>query len=102
MLISRLGGSAQEPDLTLPSKCGGYGRVRHFRLDTSPGWPFNPLPILPACKALGLDPKWAFNVIKQVGNFGEMWDRNITPMGVTRGINNIWTKGGLQYAPPIR
>jgi general L-amino acid transport system substrate-binding protein len=53
-------------------------------------------------KALGLDPKWAYNVIKQVGNLGEVWDRNITPMGVTRGINNIWTKGGLQYAPPIR
>jgi general L-amino acid transport system substrate-binding protein len=53
-------------------------------------------------KALGLDNKWAYNVIKQVGNFGEVWDRNITPMGVPRGINNIWTKGGLQYAPPIR
>jgi general L-amino acid transport system substrate-binding protein len=53
-------------------------------------------------KALGVDPKWAYNVIKQVGNFGEVWDRNITPMGVPRGINNIWTKGGLQYAPPIR
>ncbi len=53
-------------------------------------------------KALGLDPKWAYNVIKQVGNLGEVWDRDITPMGVTRGINNIWTKGGLQYAPPIR
>jgi general L-amino acid transport system substrate-binding protein len=53
-------------------------------------------------KALGLDPKWAYNVIKQVGNFGEMWDRNITPMGVPRGINNLWTKGGLQYAPPMR
>jgi general L-amino acid transport system substrate-binding protein len=53
-------------------------------------------------KALGVDNKWAYNVIKQVGNFGEMWDRNITPMGVPRGINNIWTKGGLQYAPPIR
>jgi general L-amino acid transport system substrate-binding protein len=53
-------------------------------------------------KALGVDPKWAYNVIKQVGNFGEMWDRNITPMGVPRGINNIWTKGGLQYAPPLR
>jgi general L-amino acid transport system substrate-binding protein len=53
-------------------------------------------------KALGLDPKWAYNVIKQVGNYGEVWDRNITPMGVPRGINNIWTKGGLQYAPPIR
>jgi general L-amino acid transport system substrate-binding protein len=53
-------------------------------------------------KALGLDNKWAYTVIKQVGNLGEMWDRNITPMGVPRGINNIWTKGGLQYAPPIR
>jgi general L-amino acid transport system substrate-binding protein len=53
-------------------------------------------------KALGLDNKWAYNVIKQVGNLGEVWDRNITPMGVPRGINNIWSKGGLQYAPPIR
>ncbi|MGA3402340.1 MAG: amino acid ABC transporter substrate-binding protein [Acetobacteraceae bacterium] len=53
-------------------------------------------------KALGLDNKWAYNVIKQVGNLGEIWDRDITPMGVPRGINNIWTKGGLQYAPPIR
>ena len=53
-------------------------------------------------KALGIDNKWAYNVIKQVGNFGEMWDRDITPMGVPRGINNVWTKGGLQYAPPIR
>jgi len=53
-------------------------------------------------KALGLDNKWAYNVIKQVGNFGELWDRNITPMGVPRSINNLWTKGGLQYAPPMR
>lgn len=53
-------------------------------------------------KKLGVDNKWAFNVIKGVGNFGEMWDRNITPMGVPRGINNLWTKGGLQYPPPIR
>lgn len=53
-------------------------------------------------KALGLDNKWAYNVIKQVGNYGEIWDRNITPLGVPRGINNLWTKGGLQYAPPIR
>jgi len=53
-------------------------------------------------KALGLDAKWAYNVIKQVGNFGEMWDRSITPMGVPRGINSLWTNGGLQYAPPMR
>jgi general L-amino acid transport system substrate-binding protein len=53
-------------------------------------------------KALGVDNKWAYNLVKQVGNFGEMWDRSITPMGVPRGLNNLWTKGGLQYAPPIR
>ena len=41
-------------------------------------------------------------MIKAVGNLGEVWDRNITPMGVPRGINNIWSKGGLQYAPPMR
>lgn len=53
-------------------------------------------------KALGVDQKWAYNIVKQVGNFGEMWERNITPMGVPRGINNLWNKGGLQYAPPMR
>jgi general L-amino acid transport system substrate-binding protein len=53
-------------------------------------------------KALGLDNKWAYNVIKTVGNYGEVWDRNITPLGIPRGINNLWTKGGLQYAPPMR
>ncbi len=53
-------------------------------------------------KALALDNKWAYNIVKQVGNFGEIWDRNITPMGVPRGINNLWNKGGLQYPPPIR
>ena len=53
-------------------------------------------------KALGVDQKWAYNIVKQVGNFGEIWDRNITPMGVPRGINNLWNKGGLQYSPPMR
>lgn len=53
-------------------------------------------------KALGLDNKFAYNVVKNVGNFGEMWDRTVTPMGVPRGINNLWTKGGLQYPPPMR
>lgn len=55
--------------------------------------------------ALGLDEKWAYNIIKQVGNYGESYDRNIgpkTPMNLPRGINEIWTKGGLMYAPPIR
>ncbi len=53
-------------------------------------------------KALAIDNKWSYNVIKQVGNFGEVWDRNITVLGVPRGINALWNKGGLQYAPPIR
>jgi general L-amino acid transport system substrate-binding protein len=53
-------------------------------------------------KALGLDNDWAVRIIKQVGNFSESWERNITPIGIPRGINALWTKGGLQYAPPIR
>jgi general L-amino acid transport system substrate-binding protein len=53
-------------------------------------------------KSLGLDAKWAYNIVKQVGNFGETWDRNITVLGVPRGINALWNKGGLHYAPPMR
>jgi uncharacterized Fe-S cluster-containing radical SAM superfamily protein len=54
VLVSRLAGSDQEQDLTAPANCGGLGRVRHFVRATPPGWPPNPLPIDPACKALGL------------------------------------------------
>ena len=53
-------------------------------------------------KALGVDNKWAVNVIKGVGNYGEMFDRTIGPLGIPRGINNLWSKGGLHYPPPIR
>lgn len=56
VLISRLSGSGQEVDLTLPANCNGYGRVRHFRMATAEGWPANPLPIVPACRALGIEP----------------------------------------------
>lgn len=56
VLISRLAGSGQEADLTLPANCNGYGRVRHFRQATAEGWPANPLPIVPACRALGITP----------------------------------------------
>lgn len=56
LLVSRLSGSDQEADITAPVNCGGYGRVRHFRFATSSGWPPNPLPIAPACKALGIIP----------------------------------------------
>jgi general L-amino acid transport system substrate-binding protein len=53
-------------------------------------------------KSLGVGPDWAVQIIRQVGNFAEMWDRSITPMGVPRGMNNLWNKGGIQYAPPMR
>jgi uncharacterized Fe-S cluster-containing radical SAM superfamily protein len=56
LLVSRLSGSEQEADIAASVNCGGYGRVRHFRFATSPGWPANPLPIVPACKALGVSP----------------------------------------------
>ena len=56
-------------------------------------------------KALGVDEKWVYNIIKQVGNYGESFDRNVgmgSPLRVERGQNALWTKGGLQYVPPIR
>lgn len=53
-------------------------------------------------KALGLDNRWAYNVIKSVGNYGEVWDRTMGAIGVARGVNTLWTQGGLLYAPPIR
>ena len=51
---------------------------------------------------IGLDAKWAVRAIKAVGNYGEMYTRNITPIGLTRGVNNLWNKGGILYAPPFR
>jgi len=53
-------------------------------------------------RAMGIDNDWAVRIIRQVGNLGEVWERNITPLGIPRGINALWTQGGLQYAPPIR
>jgi general L-amino acid transport system substrate-binding protein len=56
-------------------------------------------------KALGLDEKWAYNIIKQVGNYGEIFDRNVgpkTPLRLERGLNDLWTRGGLMYAAPFR
>jgi general L-amino acid transport system substrate-binding protein len=53
-------------------------------------------------KMLGLDNRWAYNIVKQVGNYGESFDANLKPLGFERGLNNLWTQGGLMYAPPIR
>ncbi|SDI41801.1 amino acid ABC transporter substrate-binding protein [Propionivibrio dicarboxylicus] len=55
--------------------------------------------------ALGLNKEWAKQIIRAVGNYGEVFDRNIgpkTPMGLERGLNALWSKGGLMYAPPVR
>jgi general L-amino acid transport system substrate-binding protein len=56
-------------------------------------------------KALNLDEKWAYNAIKLVGNYGEIFDKHLglgSPLKLERGYNNLWTKGGLIYAMPIR
>jgi general L-amino acid transport system substrate-binding protein len=54
---------------------------------------------------MGLSKDWAYNIIKSVGNYGESFDRNIgpdTPIGLERGLNQLWSKGGILYAPPFR
>ena len=56
-------------------------------------------------EGLGLSNDWAVNIIKSVGNYGEIFERNVgpnTPIQLPRGLNALWTQGGLQYAPPIR
>lgn len=56
-------------------------------------------------KALGLDEKWSYNIIKKVGNYGELFDRNVgkrSPLKIKRGLNNLWSKGGLMYSPPMK
>jgi general L-amino acid transport system substrate-binding protein len=55
--------------------------------------------------AIGLNNDWAARIIAQVGNYGEVYDRNIgqfSRLKIDRGLNRLWTQGGLQYAPPIR
>ena len=51
---------------------------------------------------LGVDDAWALRIVQQVGNTRESWDRNVAPLGLPRGLNRLWTEGGLQYPPPIR
>ena len=56
-------------------------------------------------KALGVDEKWVYNIIKQVGNYGEIFDRNVgpnTPLKLERGLNAQWNQGGIMYAAPFR
>jgi general L-amino acid transport system substrate-binding protein len=54
---------------------------------------------------LGLPKDWAYRVVKHLGNYGEIFERNLgqgSPLKITRGLNALWTKGGIQYAPPVR
>ncbi|WP_371347067.1 amino acid ABC transporter substrate-binding protein [Ancylobacter sp. IITR112] len=54
---------------------------------------------------LGLTKDWAMRIVKSVGNYGEVFERNVgaqSPLGIPRGINQLWSAGGIQYAPPIR
>jgi general L-amino acid transport system substrate-binding protein len=56
-------------------------------------------------KHLGLDKDWAYRALKAVGNYGEIFERNVGPksaLKLPRGANNLWNKGGLMYAPPVR
>ena len=56
-------------------------------------------------ETLGLDNDWAYRIVKQVGNYGEVFDRNVgdgSPLKLARGINSLWTQGGLLYAPPFK
>jgi general L-amino acid transport system substrate-binding protein len=53
-------------------------------------------------KMLGLDNRWALHIVKLVGNYGESFDANLKPLGFERGLNKLWTQGGLLYAPPVR
>ena len=56
-------------------------------------------------KKLGLDNDWVVRLISAVGNYGEIFDRNVgkgSPLNIARGINRLWNKGGIQYAPPVR
>jgi general L-amino acid transport system substrate-binding protein len=56
-------------------------------------------------KGLGLDNDWAYRVVKSLGNYGEIFERNVgsgSRLKIDRGLNRLWTQGGLQYAPPIR
>lgn len=56
-------------------------------------------------EGLGLTKDWAYRIVKQVGNYGESYAKYLgpsSPLGIPRGANNLWSKGGLQYAPPVR
>ncbi|HVM55338.1 MAG TPA: amino acid ABC transporter substrate-binding protein [Acidimicrobiales bacterium] len=68
--------------------------IRTFLGETEEGGTFDP--------GLGLPADFAVQVISQVGNYGEIFDAHLAPLGLERGVNSLWTEGGLLYAPPYR
>jgi len=86
-----LGITSQNVDAMLKSK---DPKIQRF-LGVSPG----------NGKALGVDENWAYKIVKMVGNYGEVFERNVgvnTPLKISRGLNAQWTNGGLMYAPPFK
>ena len=82
---------AHVDDLKANSKDPAIGRMLGSTEDTG--------------KLLGLDKEWLARAVKATGNYGEVFERNVGPksaLQLPRGLNNLWTKGGIQYAPPIR
>ena len=53
-------------------------------------------------KSLGVDNRWALQIVRQVGNYAESFEANLKPLGFERGLNRLWNQGGLMYVPPIR
>ena len=83
--------SANVDGLKVSSKDPGIGRLLGTTEDSG--------------KLLGLDREWLARAIKTTGNYGEIFERNVGPksaLQMPRGLNNLWNKGGIQYAPPIR
>ncbi|WP_298724263.1 amino acid ABC transporter substrate-binding protein [uncultured Ferrovibrio sp.] len=86
-----LGITSQNVDQMLKSEDPGIKRF----LGVTPGFG----------KGIGLDEKWAYEIVKQVGNYGESFERNVgkgSPIKLDRGLNDLWTRGGLMYAIPFR
>jgi general L-amino acid transport system substrate-binding protein len=54
---------------------------------------------------MGLSNGWVIDIVRSVGNYGEIYDHHLgndSPLGIPRGLNQLWTRGGIQYAPPVR
>jgi general L-amino acid transport system substrate-binding protein len=53
-------------------------------------------------KNMGIPDDWALQVVSQVGNYGEIWSKHVAPLGLARGLNNLYNNGGIMYAPPVK